>query len=103
MFFFSGHPHSNKNQDTYNIRSGTIRFTSADNYKCCTDVALNYVRSVRNANLMKGKSYYSNATLFACVNSLFETRFLLLYEISYSSAELDFCETEMSLKYGHHC
>ena len=62
-FPFSGHTYTNKNQDTCNIRSGTLGFTSPENYKCYTDVVLNHVCSVRNANLMKGKSDYSNTTV----------------------------------------
>ena len=53
----------------------------------------NDVRSTLNANLLKGKSDFSHATWFACVDILFEKIFCFsLYEISSSPivAEIGF-------------
>ena len=40
----------------------------------------NDVRSTLNANLLKGKSDFSHATWFACVDILFENRFLVVWD-----------------------
>lgn len=40
----------------------------------------NDVRSTLNAILLKGKSDFSHATWFACVDILFENRFLVVWD-----------------------
>ena len=60
----------------------------------------NDVRSTLNANLLKGKSDFSHATWFACVDILFENRFLVVWDqfVSYRGGYWFLSGTEICLK-----